>query len=102
MEHEGTLRLAIRALRNGKIPSSRRAAELYKVPRSPHRDRLSGHRFQPEHRNARHRLSKTQEIASAEWIISQDTQGAAPGQSQVKEMPRTEELLRNTGLKLNR
>lgn len=85
-EQEGRLQLAIQALKNDQIRSVRRAAIVYNVHRSTLRDRLKGHQFQQEHRNASHRLSLTQESTLIEWILSRDLRGTPPRPSHVQEM----------------
>jgi hypothetical protein len=86
VEQEGRIQLAIQALKRHEISSGRRAAEVFNVPESTLRARLKGRPFQPELRNPSLRLTKAQEEALIEWIISRDTRGTPPRHSHVHEM----------------
>ncbi|KKA22460.1 Transposase [Rasamsonia emersonii CBS 393.64] len=86
VEQEGRIQLAISALKNNEIPSVRRAAEVFNVPKSTLHDRLTGHHFRIEQRANGHRLSQTQEDALIQWILSRDSRGVPPRPSHVQEM----------------
>jgi hypothetical protein len=65
-EQEERIQLAIQALKKGKIPSIRRAIEVFNIPYTTLRDRIQGHEFQAEHHNRLFQLSETQEEALVE------------------------------------
>jgi predicted HTH domain antitoxin len=48
VEQEGRLQLAISALEKNEIPSIRRAADIFDVPRSTLQDRLNGCQYRIE------------------------------------------------------
>jgi hypothetical protein len=86
VEQEGRIEIAISALKNNEIQSIRRAAEIYKLPKSTLYDRVNGQQFRVNLRANSHRLSKTQEEALVNWIVSMDTRGVAPRHFEVAEM----------------
>jgi hypothetical protein len=63
VKQEGRIQLAIQALKNGEIPSLRRAVVVFNLPESTLRGRVNGQPFQAELRNNSFRLSQTQEEA---------------------------------------
>ena len=72
VEQEGRIQFAINALKNNEIPSVRRAAAVFNVPRSTLQDQLNGLHFRAEQRANCHRLSQIQEDTLIEWIVSRD------------------------------
>jgi hypothetical protein len=71
-EQEGRIQLAIHALKKREILSICQATEVFEIPYSTLRDRMNGHQYNAEQRNHTFRLSKTQEKALVEWIVSRD------------------------------
>jgi hypothetical protein len=84
VEQEGRIQLAIQALKNREILTIRRAAAVFSVPYTTLHDRMNGHQYKAEQRNHTFRLSKTQEEALVEWILSRDRRGIAPRVSHVQ------------------
>lgn len=83
---EGRIQLAINALNKGQISSVREAARIFGVPRSTLRGRQQGRLHRPEKRGLNTKLSKTEEIALHDWIISMDKRGCPVRPSMVEQM----------------
>jgi hypothetical protein len=86
VDQEGRILVAISALKMKQIPSTRRAAEIFNVPKSILDDRLNGCQYRTEKRANSHRLSPTQEESLIEWILSMNLRGVSPRSSHVQEM----------------
>ena len=72
---EGRKVLALQALQKGQVSSARHAARLYKVPKTSLTDRLRGRATRVELRANNHKLTKTEEQALIQWILSMDERG---------------------------
>jgi len=79
LDQEERIQLAIKALQDGTIPSQRRAALLYNIPRSTLQDRFNGKRSAREVQQSQQRLSVQEEesikrcittMASWGWPVS--------------------------------
>ncbi|OQD64339.1 hypothetical protein PENANT_c382G01324, partial [Penicillium antarcticum] len=84
-EQEGRILLAIQALKNQEIASTREAARRFNVPNSTLSTRLKGVQNRAISRANSHKLTDIEEESLQKWIISLDTRGAAPRPSTVRE-----------------
>lgn len=85
-EQEDRILLAIQALKNQEISSTREAARRFNVPCTTLRGRLSGHTQRSATRANSHKLTELEEESLERWILSMDSRGAAPRPSMVREM----------------
>ena len=85
-EQEDRILLAIQALKNQEISSTREAARRFDVPCTTLRNRLSGHTQRSTTRANCHKLTELEEESLEKWIISMESRGAAPQPSMVREM----------------
>ncbi|KAJ9298765.1 transcriptional regulator family: Helix-turn-helix [Paecilomyces variotii] len=86
VEQEGRLLLAIQALKENQIPSVRKAASVFNVPRSTLQSRLQGHQFRGDIPNHASKLTEAQQQSLVQWILSMDRRGASPRPTHVREM----------------
>jgi hypothetical protein len=86
IEQEGRLLLAIEAIQNQEIPSTREAARQFNIPPTTLHRRLHGQLFRPESRANNHKLTQNEEESLLKWVLSMDTRGAAPRPEAVREM----------------
>jgi hypothetical protein len=84
-EQEGRILLAIQALKNQEIASTREAARRFNVPNSTLSTRLKGVQNRAISRANSHKLTDIEEESLQKWIISLDTRGAAPRPSTIRE-----------------
>ncbi|EED15263.1 transposon, putative [Talaromyces stipitatus ATCC 10500] len=85
-EQEGRILLAISDLKNEKIHSIRKAAEIYNVSRSTLQNRLNGMTYRAEIRANGHKLTQSEEESLVRWILDLDKRGLPTRPSLVREM----------------
>ena len=77
-EQEGSILLAIQAIKKQEILSIRDAARQFNVPRTTLQRRVTGCPFRAETRANSHKLTEIEEESLQKWILSMDSRGAAP------------------------
>jgi hypothetical protein len=82
-EQEGRIELAIDDLKNQKIHSVRRAAEIYDISRSTLQNRLNGMPNRSSVRPKGHKLTEFEEESLIKWILDRDKRGFPPRPSLV-------------------
>jgi hypothetical protein len=85
-EQEGRIQLALSDLKNGKIRSIRKAAEIYNVTRLTLQNRLNGITYRAETRANGYKLIEFEEELLVKWILDLDKCGLPPRPSLVQEM----------------
>jgi hypothetical protein len=84
LQQEGSIFLAINAIKKAQISKIREAARLYDVPESTLRDRLKGRHDRATIRANGLVLTATEEESLKKWITSLALRGAAPRHSTVR------------------
>ncbi|EED11907.1 conserved hypothetical protein [Talaromyces stipitatus ATCC 10500] len=85
-EQEGRIPLAISDLKNGRIRSVRKAAEIYNISRSTLQNRINGMPYRAEKHANNHKLTQSEEDSLVKWVIDLDRRGLPPRHSLVREM----------------
>ncbi|EED16233.1 conserved hypothetical protein [Talaromyces stipitatus ATCC 10500] len=85
-EQEGRILLAISDLKNGRIRSVRKAAEIYNISRSTLQNRINGMPYRAEKRANNHKLTQSEEDSLVKWVLDLDRRGLPPRHSLVREM----------------
>jgi hypothetical protein len=83
---EGRIQLALSAYDTHQFRSLRRAAEAFNVPPSTLTSRYNGITHRLETRNARHKLTTTEEHIIIQYILDLDVRGFAPRLCEVADM----------------
>ena len=78
--------LAIQAIQNNKNLSCRQAAKIYGVPEATLRHRMNGRTSKPDSRNARRKLTDSEEEAIVRYILDLDERGFPPRITGVEDM----------------
>ena len=82
----GRLELAIRAIQTGQLTSVRKAAQLYDIPRTTLRDRLTGTKQRLLTDRTKRKLTETEEDTLLRWILTMDARGAPLRPTTVRNM----------------
>jgi hypothetical protein len=83
---EARIILAIEAIRTTKKITIRKAAEIYKVPRTTLTARMAGRTERSEYRQKAYKLTKLEEEVIIQHIIDLDSRGFAPRLAGVEDM----------------
>jgi hypothetical protein len=83
---EGRITLAVQAIQQGSVKSTRAASIAYDVPYSTLYRRVKGCPARRDTRPASSKLTKTEESTLIEWILSMDRRGLAPTSDIVRQM----------------
>jgi hypothetical protein len=83
---EGRIQLALSAYTTHQFRSLRRAAEVFNVPHTLLTRRYHGITHRLETRNARHKLTATEEQTIVQYILDLDSRGFAPRLCEVADM----------------
>ena len=82
----GRLELAIRAIQTGQLTSVRKAAQLYDIPRTTLRDRLTGTKQRLLTDRTKRKLTETEEDTLLRWILTMDARGTPLRPTTVRNM----------------
>jgi hypothetical protein len=85
-EQEGRITLALSAFQSNEFKSLRSAAQAFNVPRRTLSYRHGGRRSIDDRRNARHKLTRTEEQTIVRYILDLDSRGFAPRLCEVADM----------------
>jgi hypothetical protein len=94
---EGDIFIAISSIISEQIQSERRAAAVYKVPRSTIQDRRAGRRPRRDCEPNSKRLTKLEEEVIVQRILDESLRGVPPSKAHVRDM--ADRLLRERGEK---
>jgi hypothetical protein len=83
---EGRITLAIQAIQQGSVKSTRAASIVYDVPYSTLYRRVNGCPARRDTRPATCKLTQTEESTLVEWVLSMDQRGLAPTTDNVHQM----------------
>jgi hypothetical protein len=86
IDQEGRLLLAIKAIKNGQIPSITAAARSFEVARSTLQDRIKGTTSWSDTRGTGYKLTILEEESIQDWLISMDNRGATLTIAMLKDM----------------
>ena len=84
--NERRIILAIQAIENNKNLSCRQAAKIYEIPEATLRHRMNGRTSKPDSRNARRKLTNSEEDAIVQYILDLDERGFPPRIASVEDM----------------
>ena len=85
-EQEGRILLAISNLKNEKIRSVRKAAEIYNISQSTLQNRINGMPYRAEKRANNHKLTQSEENSLVKWVLDLDRRRLPPRHSLVREI----------------
>jgi hypothetical protein len=83
---EGRITLAIQAIQQGSVKSTRAASIAYDVPYFTLYRRVNGCPARRDTRPATCKLTQTEESTLVEWVLSMDQRGLAPTTDNVHQM----------------